>query len=242
LLDANALKDLLHQPQFANLDKLILCLGVQHDAPKTVAEIKDIAKSAGLTKAKNWNISSYLVNSKGLAIRTDAGWELTGDGKKRVATLAGSVVNTPVPRVAAQLRSHLSKITNQDTRVFLDEAIRCYESKLLRAAVVFSWVGSVSVLYDHVIAHRLKDFNTEANRRDTRWRNAKKKDDLARMKEFDFLQVLNALSIIGKSVKDELEACLKFRNGCGHPNSLQIGEARVSAHIETLMLNVFSVF
>jgi hypothetical protein len=62
------------------------------------------------------------------------------------------------------------------------------------------------------------------------------------MKEHEFLQILNAISAIGKSVKDELEGCLKLRNGCGHPNSLQIGEARVSAHIETLMLNVFSVF
>ncbi len=241
MLDTNSLKDLLHQSEISNTDRLLLCLGVKEDAAKTVSEIVAIAKAAGLAKAKNWNISSYLAKSKGLAIRTDSGWELTSDGKKRVATLAGSLVNTPVPRVAATLRSHLSRITNKDTASFLDEAIRCYEAKLYRAAVVLSWVGAVSVIYDHVITHRLADFNAEASRRDATWRTAKKKDDLARMKEYDFLQVLSAISVIGKSVKEELEGCLKFRNGCGHPNSLQIGEARVSAHIETLMLNVFSV-
>jgi hypothetical protein len=68
------------------------------------------------------------------------------------------------------------------------------------------------------------------------------KDDLANLKEYDFLQILQSMSVIGKSVKDELEGCLKFRNGCGHPNSLKIGESRVSAHIESLMLNVFSKF
>ncbi len=242
MLDRDSLKDLLHQSELSNTDRLLLCLGVQERVPKSVTEITAIAKSAGLAKAKNWNISSYLAKSNGLAIRTDSGWELTTDGKKRVATLAGSLVNTPVPRVAATLRSHLSKITNKDTAAFLDEAVRCYETKLYRAAVVLSWVGAMSVLYDHVIAHKLADFNAEANRRDAAWRTAKKKDDLARMKEYDFLQVLSAISVIGKSVKEELESCLKFRNGCGHPNSLQIGEARVSAHIETLMLNVFSVF
>lgn len=219
-----------------------MCLSVEEGAPKTVAEITAVAKSAGLRKAKNWNISSYLARSNGLAIRTDSGWELTSEGKKRVATLAGSLADMAVPQVAVSLRSRLSTITSQDTAAFLDEAIRCYESKLYRAAVVLSWVGALSVLYDYVITHKLNDFNVEAKRRDATWRDAKRKDDLARMKEFDFLQVLNALSIIGKSVKEELEGCLKFRNGCGHPNSLKIGESRVAAHIETLLLNVFSVF
>jgi hypothetical protein len=62
------------------------------------------------------------------------------------------------------------------------------------------------------------------------------------MKEFDFLQVLEAVSVIGKSVKGELEACLKLRNGCGHPNSLQVSESKVAAHTETLMLNVLAIF
>ena len=62
------------------------------------------------------------------------------------------------------------------------------------------------------------------------------------MKEFDFLQVLEAISVVGKSVKGELEACLKLRNACGHPNSLQVSDSKVAAHIETLALNVFAVF
>lgn len=242
MLDRKSLKDLLHQSELSNTDRLLLCLGAEEGVSKTVTEITTIAKSAGLAKAKNWNISSYLAKSNGLAIRTDSGWELTTAGMNRVATLAGSLINTPIPRVAATLRSHLSRIENKDTAAFLGEAIFCYEAKRYRAAVVLSWVGAISVLYDHVLAHKLTDFNAEASRREPNWRIAKKKDDLARMKENDFLQVLNAISVIGKSVKEELESCLKFRNGCGHPNSLQIGEARVSAHIETLMLNIFSVF
>jgi hypothetical protein len=51
------------------------------------------------------------------------------------------------------------------------------------------------------------------------------------MKEHDFLQVLEALSILGKNVKNELGDCLKLRNGCGNPNS-RIAESRCAAHIE----------
>lgn len=100
----------------------------------------------------------------------------------------------------------------------------------------------MSVLYDHVVANHLSAFNMEATRRDAKWRTARTADDLAHMKEHDFLQVLEFISVIGKSVKGELESCLKLRNGCGHPNSLQIAENRVAGHIETLVLNVFSVF
>lgn len=62
------------------------------------------------------------------------------------------------------------------------------------------------------------------------------------MEEYEFLQLLSGISVIGKSVKNELEGCLKLRNGCGHPNSLRVSDARVAGHIETLLLNVFDKF
>jgi hypothetical protein len=88
----------------------------------------------------------------------------------------------------------------------------------------------------------LAAFNAEAIRRDAKWKTAKTRDDLARMKEADFLNVLEAISVIGKSVKQELEGCLRLRNGAGHPNSLRMGEARVAAHLESLIQNVFAQF
>jgi len=85
----------------------------------------------------------------------------------------------------------------------------------------------------------LTKFNAEAVKKFPKWKDATTADDLTRMKEADFLEVLASSSIIGKNVKHELGACLTFRNGCGHPNSLKVGEQRVAAHIETLILNVF---
>ncbi|PLZ02053.1 hypothetical protein CY652_13075 [Burkholderia sp. WAC0059] len=144
--------------------------------------------------------------------------------------------------VANGLRKQLATITNETTRTFVEESIKALEARLYRSAIVLSWVGAVSVLYDHVLSTCLNNFNAEAVRREAKWKAAKTQDDLARMKEFDFLQVLAALSVIGKSVKEELEVCLKLRNGCGHPNSLVVGEQRASAHIEMLIQNVFAKF
>jgi hypothetical protein len=62
------------------------------------------------------------------------------------------------------------------------------------------------------------------------------------MQESDFLDILDKISVIGKSVKLELGVCLTLRNGCGHPNSLKIADHRVAAHIESLILNIFSRF
>ena len=67
-------------------------------------------------------------------------------------------------------------------------------------------------------------------------------DDLARMRESEFLDVAEGCSVIGKSVRKELNGCLDLRNGCGHPNTLRIAEARVTAHIEVLILNVYAKF
>lgn len=242
LLDINALKNLLHQSGFSHTDKLLLCTAFEVNTPKSVKSIKEISKQAGFRVPEKWNVSSLLSRSGGLAIRTDAGWELTNIGKERVAQLAGTSVSSFTPKVASGLRSHLSNISNPETAAFVEEAIRCYETKLYRSAVVLTWVGAISVLYDYVMSHKLVEFNADAVKRNAKWKMATIKDDLSNMKEHDFLQVLHAISVIGKSVKDELEGCLKFRNGCGHPNSLKIGESRVSGHIETLMLNVFSKF
>jgi hypothetical protein len=240
LLAEESLKDILHRQDLKKPDKLLAILAVNADTPKTVKQITEIAQRAGFRLDKN--ASSILSHSKGLAIRTTEGWELSPHGRRHVAALMGSIIGSPVPTIAAQLRSHLPKITQEETRKFVEQAIQCFESHYYRAAVVLSWVGAVAVLYDFIVSNHLRAFNTEAKRRDNSWKNAKTPDDLARMKESDFLDILEALSVFGKSVKLELKKRLDLRNGCGHPNSLQVGENMVAAHIESLILNVFSVY
>ncbi|MCA8114953.1 hypothetical protein [Burkholderia cepacia] len=242
MFDQDAIKELLARSDITDRNKMLICLAHEPLQPKQVSEVKELAVSLGLRAAKGWNISQHFTKAKTLAIRTSSGWELTSAGRSLVAEIAGPMLPSVTGLVISALRKQLPTIANDATRAFAEESVRALEAKLYRSTIVLSWVGAVAVLYDHVLDKCLAAFNTEAQRRDPKWKDAKTHDDLARMKEHDFLQVLAALSVIGKNVKDELESCLKLRNGCGHPNSLSVGEHKASAHIETLIQNVFAKF
>ena len=241
MLPREALKDLLSQ-ELSIRDKLLICLAVQPVKPREVKEVKSLAAGAGWRAAQKQNVSSVFSKVPSLVVRTPNGWELTSTGSQHVARIAGPLMTSPIPQVASSLRAQLVKITDRDTEHFVEEAIVCFETRQYRAAVVLSWVGAVAVLQNYVQKNVLPAFNVEAARRDSRWKYAKTADDLGRMKEHDFLDSLESISVLGKNVKQELQKCLQLRNGCGHPNSLQLADHKVSAHIEDLILNVFAKF
>lgn len=241
-----ALKDLLSQDELSRTDKLLIVLAVEVDNAKAVQVVRDLAVNAGLRDARKWNVSEQLRRATGLSVLTSNGWELTAKGREHVAKIAGPLMNSPITKTASSLRTHLVKIGNPDSQEFVEEAISCFEARQYRAAVVLSWVGAIAVLYDHVLHNDLPGFNAEAVSRTANskypWQPAKTADELARMKESEFLVVLEKRSIIGKNVRQQLEHCLKLRNGCGHPNTLKLAEHAVSSHIEILVLNVFANF
>lgn len=241
LLPKDALKDLLSQ-KLIDQDRLLICLAVQPVHPRKVKEVKSLAVEAGWRAARKKNVSAILSRSPSLAVRTVSGWELTSAGSQHVARIAGPLMSSPIPQVASALRANLVKVASADTQRFVEEAIVCFETRQYRAAVVLAWVGAVSVLQNYVVVNAMAAFNAEATRRDGKWKAAKNGDDLGRMKEHEFLEILESVSIIGKSVKQELQKCLQLRNGCGHPNSLQVADHKASAHIEDLILNVFAKF
>jgi hypothetical protein len=237
------LQALLSSHELSRLDKLLLILCLENEIPKSAKQIQEIGSSNGLRECKKWNVSDILCKSKGKAASIKEGWIITTSGKdylKKQSILTDKF--STIKNDISDLRSHLVTIKNPHTLSFIEEAIFCLEANQNRAAIVYSWIGAVAVLYDHVVNHHLTAFNVEALKRDAKWKTAKSTDDLTRMKEFDFLNVLEAISVIGKNVKQELQQGLQLRNSCGHPNSLKIGIRKVAAHIEILILNVFSKF
>ena len=241
MLSNNVLKDVLSQ-SLNDSDKALICLAVEPVAPRKIKEITAMAFSAGWRQVKKKNLSTIFARTNVHAVRSENGWELTSAGKQYIAKLAGPHMNSPIPEVSSALRAHLVRLTDRNTQLFVEEAISCFETRQFRAAVVLSWVGAVSVLQNFIVDHKLAEFNMEAGRRIASWKIAKNTDDLGLLKEDTFLDILQAISVIGKNVKLELKKALTLRNGCGHPNSLRLAEHKVSSHIEDLMLNVFTVF
>lgn len=243
MLSVQVVKERAHSLKLKTPDILVVCLAAQGNKPLSVALIRKAALESGFRKASSWNISRELAKRPDQVIRTASGWEITPAGQSQANKLLGLDDKPKVLSGAVEsLNQHIDVLAKQDTKLFLSEAVACLENHLLRAAVVLSWVGAVAVLQDEVVAKKLSEFNAEALRRDAKWKPAKDADGLSRMKEADFLVMIEAISIIGKNVRQELEGSLKLRNGCGHPNSLKVGENKVAAHIETLILNVFAKF
>lgn len=239
MLQKEAIKDLLAS-DLKDQEKILICLAVEPVTQRPVKEIIELASNAGWRQVKKKNVSSLLSRATGLAIRSPDGWELTKSGLANVSQLAGPAMASPIPKTAIALRAHLSKIIQPEIRAFAEEAISCLEGRQYRAAVVLSWIGAISVLQHYVASKKLAEFNTEASKRNPKWKIAQSSDDLGLMREEEFLDVLQAISVIGKNVKQELKKALTLRNGCGHPNSLKVAEHKVAAHIEDLILNVFA--
>jgi hypothetical protein len=237
-------KRIVHGPRLGNRDQLLVLLSIEPIGPLLVDKIKKRCMDAGLPKLAKKNISDILGKSSGSVARTAVGWEVQQPGVMRVRKLAQAVnVNLVVSHSSGSLRGHADHIGDVLTRSFVMEAIYCFEAKQYRAAVVFSWAGAVALIHKYVFSMKLIEFNAEAARRDTKWRAAKQQDDLGRMKEHEFLDICEAIGIMGKNVKQILQnECLNLRNACGHPNSVSIAENSVAAHIEKLIKNVFSRF
>ena len=243
MLQVDQLKKLAHGSEVTQREQLLLLLGVDVATPKSIKRIKQLAAACGIRWVKTANLSDRLGKTKSLAIRTSEGWELSQQGRDNLVGKFPVLQTGRASKPALDLRRHLATIGDAQPRAFLEEAISCCEHKLWRAAVVLSWCGAVAVLHEHVIKNLLPTFNAEAKRRDAKWRDAKTADDLGRIREHDFLDVLGALSVLGGNVKRELQDnCLTLRNACGHPSSLRLSEARVAAHLEMLILNVFAMF
>lgn len=218
------------------LDVVLLCLATEDSQPLTVSEIKTIGINLGARKIESWNINTILKRGSHYAAKLPRGYALTKEGQSRAMRIASS----KEPQVISESLSDVAKqLTEGFPKDCLVEAGRCLEMECYRSAVIMSWIGASAALYQYVLANRLPEFNEEARKRIPKWRTATSFDDLANCKESEFLTVACASSVFGKSVKQELEACLTFRNGCGHPNTLIVNGLRARAHIETLINNVY---
>lgn len=240
-VSSDYLKDWLHRPELSQTLKLLIALST-FEEPVPLKELLDRAEGAGF-KRRNWsNPSASLSRATGLAIHTGNGWEITRAGRQYLVNEGMVEASQGVINVAVELRKFLANVKNPETAEFVGEAIRCYEMNLFRSSVVMSWLAAVFVLQRHVVGTKLSEFNADAKRIDSRWKDAKTTDDLSRLKESDFLNALVRINVLGKNTKEALQQCLDRRNACGHPNSFKIGPNAVAAHVETLLQNVFEKF
>lgn len=243
MLSKEKIIELVNRTGVSRKETILLILSFNQNIPKQTREITSLGKGFGVRSIEKWNISQILIDIKDFAIKLPEGWILSSSGVQYLSDLPSiNFKRKAVKIVASDLKNLISSLRNKDTQTFLHEALICFETGCYRACIVLSWVGAIHLLYNHVYVNALKDFNNEGTKRDIKWKLVKTIDDFGRTKEKDFLEMIGSIGIIGKNVKKELEICLDLRNGCGHPNSLILGENRTASHLESLILNVYTKF
>jgi hypothetical protein len=142
---------------------------------------------------------------------------------------------------SSTLRSLTGKLVVTPERDFLDEAIKCYEAKAYRAAIVMAWILTLDHLQEYILKHHLAQFDTAlAKVKDKRVKVSKiaGKDEFSDIPESKFIEIARAAGIINNDVRKILDAKLGIRNSYAHPSNLSLPPVKAAEFITDLVDNV----
>ncbi len=148
--------------------------------------------------------------------------------------------------VSKLLRDLPVKISDEAERIFLREAITCYNNKAYRAAIIMAW----NLTYDHmarwIIADtaRLATFNTHiAGRLGANSKRAGTKiirrEDFEKLEEKEMIDIMaNASLLPSSNSKKILEIQLTRRNMAAHPSLVAIEAPQADDAISSLVADL----
>lgn len=151
----------------------------------------------------------------------------------------------PEAAVIPQLLKDLpGKISDDGERLFLGEALRCYQAKAFRAAIVMSW----NLAYDHLLRWILRDptrlaaFNSKIAAKvgpKRAWITIAKREDFEDLKESEVVDLCGTAGLFASdNTKRVLGIQLTKRNLAAHPSLLDIGQPQADDAVYDLVNNV----
>ena len=205
----------------------------------SVADIRDALRQARIAGVGKWNVSRAL-NAAGARVDSAGSspvrWYLTDTGLRYcVDELGLSAPRNAVAHDVSLLTSVAKKISDDDVRAYVEEAIKCLEAGALRAAIVFLWTGAVRHLHERAIANGLKALNEALCKQDPKSRTVRTVDDFAYIKDRTFLDATPSIGVLDKGEKDTMVDALNLRNRCGHPTRYRPGESKTKGFIEDVV-------
>lgn len=208
------------------------------------SEIRKRLVDSRIPNVRNANVTALLnqvgayVDSPGLK-NGERLWKLTDTGAKHVRDLLGLKADSPeFVHDIATLENLISKVSNQDEREYLSEALLCLRVGALRATVVFVWAAAIRNIQSKCLA-KGKKLMPALLKHDPKARTVKTIDDFAYIKDVTVLLACQDLGIFDKSQREVVEEALRLRNRCGHPAKYTPKEKKVSSYIEDMVSVVF---
>lgn len=194
-------------------------------------------------------ILSYLTQGKNAPLIKGSSrgeYSLSIYGLQEVQDALASTPSTPAGLSAfletalPYLQRTIAKITDENRRKFLAEAMACLGVQAKRATIIMTWLVTLDHLYDFILAKKLVEFNTALGKRADKHskKTISSKDDFSDIPESVFIEVIRSANIVSNDVRKVLEEKLGIRNSCAHPSGIEIHDSKVMNFIEDLVDNV----
>jgi len=137
------------------------------------------------------------------------------------------------------LRNLLPLLTSKEQKMFLEEAVICFELGCYRASIIMTWLLTIDAIYEMILKKHLLEFNG-AIQSHGKYKKLtfSKKEDFTDIKETDFIELLRTGKIFTNDIRKLLVEKLGFRNTAAHPNTIIIKETKAISFIEDLVENV----
>lgn len=211
----------------------------------TVDGIRQGLKSARIKRWAKVNVADVLSKSGPLVDTSGVQgkkrlWNLTDSGREHVRKLLGlPKADLEVEHDVGTLEDLVAKVSDDDVRDYLDEALRCLQVGALRACVVFVWSAGIRTIQMGMITKGPATVTAALQKHDPKTRSVNSLDDFAHVKDATTLLAAKDLGVLDKNEKDTLTEALNLRNRCGHPGKYRPGVKKVSALVEDLTSIVF---
>jgi hypothetical protein len=227
------------------LGVLYYCERYERQASLTIENIRLRLKGARTHGWAKVNIADVLSKSGPLADTnglegTRRLWTLTESGREYVRNLLGlPATEAEIEHDVGTLTALVSKVSNDDVRSYLEEALKCLQIGALRACVVFVWTAATRIIQSEAMTKGSKVVTAAVQKHDPKVRTITTVDDFAYVKEAVLLLAAKDLGLFDKNEKDTLTEALNLRNRCGHPTKYRPGVKKVSAFVEDVTSILF---
>jgi hypothetical protein len=139
--------------------------------------------------------------------------------------------------VSASLKGTLSAVGDPAVKLYLEEAIGCFEQDFLRSAVIMTWCVSYGLLRGWLFRNHLATINGAMGAWKTPF-HITKLDDFQELTEATVIDTARKASILSKEQHKTLKQLLDQRNSYAHPTAKAITPSIAEAYIETVLREV----
>lgn len=170
-------------------------------------------------------------------LRDARGWHLERKVREQLDAKYGQRGATV--EVHKLLQALPATLADTAERAYLDEALICFKHRAYRAAIVMCWNLAYDHLCQHILKHKLAEFNAAvpAKYSKKKFDPVTRHEDFADWKESEVVEIANTADIIGKNVYQVLNEKLKKRNLAAHPSGLTFGQLQAEEYISDLIQN-----